>query len=207
MKNILLIIFIVALIVSYSSTSLYGVENANPTIKYPSPVTKKQNEIVDEKKNVTSRLSSMQDKLGHLFVQIESIQEKLSNYQNKNKDKNPQSSKQDLLSVAIKFIIPIILAFLAYLFGLKTYFRQKEYEMVRKRYLEEGIDLIAQESDRALSIFIYNWSRGLTVIKHFRDFGTKIDPLLYTSGFETLNINGLFIRPNYKLKLLIAGRP
>ena len=203
MKNISLIIFIVLLIVSYSSTSLYGVENADPTIKHPSPVIKKQKEIVDEKKNITSRLSSMQDKLGNLFVQIENIQEELSNYQNKNKDKNSKSNKPDLFSIAIAIITVIIGAYVAYVLGLRTYFRQKEYEMVRKRYLEEGIDLIAQEVDRALSIFMYNWNRGLTVIKHFRDVGTKIDPLLYNSGFEHLNISGIFVRPHYKLKLLV----
>jgi len=83
------------------------------------------------------------------------------------------------------------------------FFKQKEYEMVKKRYLEEGIDIIAQQADFALSNFMHNWVQSLSVVKHFRELGPQMDPALYSSGFKIIDTKGLLVRPNHKMNMLV----
>jgi hypothetical protein len=45
-----------------------------------------------------------------------------------------------LFCTYIKPVIPLFAVILAYILGKSAYFRQKEYELITKRYLEEGID-------------------------------------------------------------------
>lgn len=47
-------------------------------------------------------------------------------------------------------LIPVIAAYFVYL-------RQKEHELVRRRYLDEGIDLLIRSIEAALSVFHYNY--------------------------------------------------
>ena len=44
-----------------------------------------------------------------------------------------------------------VAAFLAYLLGQRTYRRQKEYELVRSRYLDGGVDRFAANVEYALA--------------------------------------------------------
>lgn len=55
-----------------------------------------------------------------------------------------------------KLLAPIVAVLIAYFLGAAAYFRQKEYELVRKRYLEEGVDVISEEADKALGVFWRN---------------------------------------------------
>ena len=71
--------------------------------------------------------------------------------------------------------------------GLCVYFRQKQYELVRTRYLDNGMDVIAAHVEYALGIFRHNWARSLNVLKHFRDMGSDMPKDLYRSGFLDLD--------------------
>ena len=55
------------------------------------------------------------------------------------------------------------------LVALRVYFRQKEYELTKQRYLEEGIDVVASEVEAALGIVSHNYARSLQLCKGFRD--------------------------------------
>ena len=70
--------------------------------------------------------------------------------------------------------------------GLVIYFKQKQYELVRNRYLDNGVDVLLAHVEYALGIFRHNWARSLNVLKHFRDMGADIPPDLYKSGFLEL---------------------
>jgi hypothetical protein len=59
--------------------------------------------------------------------------------------------------------------FLAAWLALRGYFRQREYELVRDRYLVGGVDVVAAELDKALQSFRHNHSRCLRLYKLFRD--------------------------------------
>lgn len=75
-------------------------------------------------------------------------------------------------------LIPIIVALAVYFFGKSAYFRQKEYELITKRYLEEGVDAISKDVDRSLASFRHNWWLSTVVLKHFRELGKDIRPEL-----------------------------
>lgn len=70
--------------------------------------------------------------------------------------------------------------------GLSIYHRQKEYEIVRKRYLDNGLDIISNSAEYALGVYRHNWARSLTALKHFRDFGCDMPKVLYESGYVEL---------------------
>ena len=80
----------------------------------------------------------------------------------------------------------ILVAIIAPLVGLIIYFKQKQYELVRNRYLDNGVDVLLAHVEYALGIFRHNWARSLNVLKHFREMGADIPPDLYKSGFLEL---------------------
>src|SRR6266571_8600961 len=102
-----------------------------------------------------------------------------------------------------KVLAPFIALLLGYFLGVAAYFRQKEYELVRKRYLEEGVDVISEQVDQALNLFWKNWSRALSLLKQFRSLGGNLDRKLYSEGWLALEPTILATRPNYRLHLLV----
>lgn len=69
-------------------------------------------------------------------------------------------------------------------FGLYLYFRQKEYETVKQRYLEQSVDLIAAEFESMARIFSHNWARSLDILKLYRELpGDAFDVAELKSGF------------------------
>ena len=76
---------------------------------------------------------------------------------------------ETIIQVLILIIAAILTAFLSYYFGAKIYFKQKEYENIRKRYLEEGFDKLISEYEFALSAYRHNWLIGLSIIQQVRD--------------------------------------
>jgi hypothetical protein len=73
--------------------------------------------------------------------------------------------------------------------ALRSYFRQKEYELVKERYLEGAIDILASEVELALEISSHNWARCLEVLKIFRDEKELFDQRELTQGFLEYNIS------------------
>ena len=81
-------------------------------------------------------------------------------------------------------IIPVAVALIVYFLGKSTYFRQKEYEMITKIYLEEGLDSISKNVDSSLAIFRHNWWVSTVVLKHFRDLGKDMRKELYEQPYK-----------------------
>ena len=73
-----------------------------------------------------------------------------------------------LLTLAEMFLV-LMAAYFAYWLGMKAYFRQKEYENVRTRYLECGIELVCSQIDYALGVYRHNWMLALRTLKQYRD--------------------------------------
>jgi len=83
-------------------------------------------------------------------------------------------------------IAALVASILAPKVGLLTYYRQKEYELVRERYLDNGLDLISFQVEHALRIFRHNLARSLDALKFFRDMGDKMPLSVLESGYLNL---------------------
>lgn len=73
------------------------------------------------------------------------------------------------------------------LVALYAYFRQKQYELAKQRYLEEGVDVVAAEAERAMGVVSHNFARALQLCSEFRDYGDKFDVKNLEHGFLPLD--------------------
>lgn len=72
---------------------------------------------------------------------------------------------------ALKALAPLAVAVLVAWFASRAYFRQKEFELVRDRHLEGGVDQLGGSFEYALGCIRHNYSRFLQVVKIYRDGG------------------------------------
>ncbi|MEJ2612764.1 MAG: hypothetical protein P8179_22565 [Candidatus Thiodiazotropha sp.] len=103
-------------------------------------------------------------------------------------------------------IVPLLAAYLVYRLGKYSYFQQKEYELVVKRYIEEGIDTISENIDRSLAIFRHNWWHTTVVIKNFRDLGSGMNRELYQKGLIEPNPGNFHFWRDYRLQDIVGSK-
>lgn len=96
----------------------------------------------------------------------------------------------------------IVAAVLAVTGGIWGFFRQKEYELVQKRYLEEGLDVVISTAVNSLNTFHHNWARCLELLKSFRDVDT-IKPEELDVGFLQLPTDRFALTANYRVNQII----
>ncbi len=72
-------------------------------------------------------------------------------------------------------------------FTVRQFFLEREYQLVKERYLEGSIDLLAAQLQEAVQAHKYNWAKSLTVLKQFRDFKENFD-------FDKLKINFIEVK-------------
>jgi len=104
----------------------------------------------------------------------------------------------------IKPLIPFLAVLLAYFLGKSAYFRQKEYELITKRYLEEGIDSISKNVDSSLADFRHNWWYCLFVLKSFRDLGKDMRPELNNECLIEPKPSNYELWKDYRLKNIVG---
>lgn len=109
-----------------------------------------------------------------------------------------------IFTTHIKPFLSILVALLAYVLGKSAYFRQKEYELITKRYLEEGLDKISENVDSSLADFRHNWAHCLNVIKSFRDLGKDMREELYTEGLIAPKPSSFELWRDYRLKDIVG---
>jgi hypothetical protein len=103
-------------------------------------------------------------------------------------------------------LAPLGAAFVAYLLGLRAYYLQREYELVRRRYLDEGLDAFAADVEHALGVFKNNWQHSLTILKHYREMDRAMRKELLDSGFLDVQMSQFRVRPNYRVGTLVGDR-
>ena len=106
----------------------------------------------------------------------------------------------------IKGLFTLIAAGLAAWVALRLYFRQKEYELIKQRYLEGAIDIVAAEVDQALGVVNHNWARCLNIIKAFRDEGNHFDASELGKGFFELDSSKFHRVPHHRIGNLIDSQ-
>ncbi len=102
---------------------------------------------------------------------------------------------------------PLIAALIAYFLGRKAYYDQKEYELIRERYLDECIDVLSEQIDQTLILFRYNWQHSLTILKFIRDVGPTeycyaVNSELYQNGYKDIFPVSFSMVPNYRFNVL-----
>ncbi len=73
------------------------------------------------------------------------------------------------------------------LFGILVYFKQKEYETIKQRYLDDGIAVIIRQVEYSLDVFQYNWAHSIHLLRTYRDLGVNTPSELYNSGFISID--------------------
>jgi hypothetical protein len=101
---------------------------------------------------------------------------------------------------------PLLAALVAYLLGLRAYGLQREHELVRRRYLDEGLDAFAADVEHALIVFKNNWQHGLTILKHYREMDAGMRRELLDTGFMDLDMSQFRVRPNYRVATLVGDK-
>ena len=71
--------------------------------------------------------------------------------------------------------------------ALNLYFRQKEYELIKQRYLDSAVDIVAAEVEHVLGVVSHNWARCLNIVKAYRDEKDNFDINEIEKGFLELD--------------------
>lgn len=101
---------------------------------------------------------------------------------------------------------PLLAAFVAYLLGLRAYQLQREYELVRRRYLDEGLDAFAADVEHALAVFKNNWQHSLTILKQYREMDAGMRKELLDAVFIDIEMSQFRVRPNYRVGALVGDK-
>ena len=97
----------------------------------------------------------------------------------------------------------IAAACLAAWLGVKVFLRQKEFDLVKERYLEGGIDVVAAHCEDILGTFHHNWARCLQLVKMFRDAQESFDLAQLEHGFLELDSSKFHAIPHHRLQILV----
>lgn len=90
--------------------------------------------------------------------------------------------------------------------GFFAYFRQKEYELTKQRYLEEGVDVVAAELQNAQGVVSHNFARALQLCRQYRDLGSHFDKEELSRGFLELDKSKFVQTANYRVGSLIGDQ-
>lgn len=102
-------------------------------------------------------------------------------------------------------VFTVIAAVVAVGGAVFVFYRQKEHELVQKRYLDEGIDVVIATAEQALNIYSHNWARCTEILKSFRDLPT-IKPEELTNGFITLPQDRFALTAHYRLNVIVDSQ-
>jgi len=69
------------------------------------------------------------------------------------------------------------------LIAAMAYFRRKEYETVRQRYLDGCLEKIIKQVEHGLNIFEFNWAHSIHLLRTYKDVGSNMSPKSYINGF------------------------
>lgn len=75
----------------------------------------------------------------------------------------------EVVELIVNAVTALAVAAIAVVGGIWAFYRQKEFELVQRRYLDEGVDVVGSAAEAALSCYHHNWARCLEALKLFRD--------------------------------------
>ncbi len=110
-----------------------------------------------------------------------------------------------IVTELIKGAFTLLAVFIGSLIALKVYFRQKEYELTKQRYLEEGVDVIAAELDEVFGIISHNYARSLELCMFFRDSAEHFQISEIERGFLPIDQSKFHQIAHYRVGSLIGA--
>lgn len=105
----------------------------------------------------------------------------------------------------IKALGPIAALVFGPWIAMRVYYRQKEYETTKQRYLEGCLDVIAGQLQATLGTVSHNYARCLGLCKAYRDYGDEFDATELSKGFRELDNSKFHQTEHYRLRTLIQS--
>ena len=90
--------------------------------------------------------------------------------------------------------------------GLKVFLRQKEFDLVKQRYLEGAVDVIAAHHEEVQGIVCHNWARCLHVLMAFRDERDSFNLEELNRGFLELDSSKFHAIAHHRLQRLVGSQ-
>lgn len=112
----------------------------------------------------------------------------------------------DVCQELIRGAVTIAAAGFAAWLGLKVFLRQKQFELVKQRYLEGAIDVVAAHHEQAMGIYNHNWARCLQILKLFRDEKDSFHVEELDKGFLPLDASQFHVVAHHRLQLLVGSQ-
>lgn len=111
-----------------------------------------------------------------------------------------------LINESLRIVASVFAGLALAYFGLRIYFRQKEYEIVKQRYLDQSLDVVAGELDEITSVLLNNWARSLELVKELRDAPGNFEKSHLEQGFLPLRGSNFNHTAHHRLKTLIKSQ-
>lgn len=92
------------------------------------------------------------------------------------------------------------------LIGLQIYFRQKEYELVKQRYLEGAIDVVTAQIEDSLGVVQHNYTRSLHLCKSLRETESSFDINELQRGYLELDLSKFHRIAHHRLGILLDSQ-
>jgi len=90
--------------------------------------------------------------------------------------------------------------------AISQYFKQREYELVLKRYLEGSVDLLAATLDEQFQNYKYNWSRAYVILKQFRDLKGNFDINKVDTNLREIECSKFNLVAQYRLDVIVGSQ-
>ncbi len=103
----------------------------------------------------------------------------------------------------IATLFPLLTVYVVYRLGLRAYFKQKEFENVRNRYLENGVELVITQIDYILGIQRHNWELMLRTTRQYREQESQVSMEDFFNQFREVNQDNFQLGPIYKTQTLL----
>ena len=103
----------------------------------------------------------------------------------------------------LKVLAPIAALLIGPWIALRVYFRQKEYETTKQRYLEGSLDVLAGALQSALGTVSHNYARCMALCRGYRDYGNDFDPADLPKGFREFDSARFHQTEHFRLRTLI----
>lgn len=116
---------------------------------------------------------------------------------------NPEPTNLNLLGLITTVIIASLAVIGGYILAVRQYFKQREHEQNRKRYLDEGFDALVSQIEEAFQVFRHNWAYGLHVMQNFRDLRKKTDPDICKDKFRNIDQSSFQMVSVYRIRTVI----
>jgi len=86
--------------------------------------------------------------------------------------------------------------------AMTAFYRQREYEAIKERYLDGGIDVAATGLSQNLNVLRNNWARLLYLLKEYKTVGGNFDVNELQKGFLEVNLGDLEAIANQRIHYL-----